>query len=37
MQAKESLGSMVGGALFGGIKGAMSGAIKKSDGTLGWV
>ena len=37
MQAKESLGSMVGGALLGGIKGAMKGATKKSDGTLGWV
>ena len=28
MQQKQSLGSMVGGALFGGIKGAMSGAVK---------
>lgn len=37
MQGKESLGSMVGGALFGGIKGAMSGAVKNSDGTLDWV
>ena len=37
MQQKQSLGSMVGGALFGGIKGAMSGAIKNKDGTSTWV
>ena len=37
MQQKQSLGSMVGGALFGGIKGAMSGAVKNKDGTTTWV
>ena len=36
MQQKQSLGSMVGGALFGGIKGAMVGATKNEDGTTTW-
>ena len=37
MKATQSLGSMVGGALMGGIKGAMSGTTKKADGTLRWL
>ena len=37
MQQKQSLGSMVGSALMGGIKGAMSGTTKNSAGQLKWL